>query len=334
MDIRHDWTREEARSVHDLPLPDLIFHAQRIHRKYNDPCEIQLCALLSIKTGRCSEDCAYCSQSAHYDTPVEDENILDVDAVLEAAAAARERGASRFCMGAAWREVREGPDFEKVLEMVRGVSALGIEACCTLGMLAGDQARRLAEAGLKCYNHNLDTGPVYYGRIVTTHTFEDRLETLRRIREAGITICSGGIIGMGESVDDRMEMLCVLAGFDPHPENVPINALVPIPGTPLEKRPRVPPLEVVRMIATARILLPRARVRLSAGRLEMSPEAQALSFVAGANSIFSGDRLLTTGNPDRRSDSELLASLGLRSSVRGGSQARPSSVDPAAHPVP
>lgn len=319
--IRHDWTVNEAREIHDQPLPDLIFRAQQVHRLHNDPCDIQLCTLLSIKTGRCSEDCSYCSQSAHHRTSLPSEGLLEVEDVLKAARTAYEGGSGRFCMGAAWRQVRDGREFDTVLEMVRGVRAIGMEACCTLGMLTDEQARRLADAGLTAYNHNLDTGPGFYEEVVTTHSYRDRLDTLRRVREAGISICSGGILGMGESVADRLEMLCVLAGFSPHPENVPINALVPVPGTPLEDRPIIPPLEVVRAIATARILLPRSRVRLSAGRREMSTEAQALCFLAGANSIFTGDRLLTTPNPTRQDDLGLLASLGLRPEARPATDA-------------
>ncbi len=308
---RHDWTVEEARAIHDLPLPDLIFRAQTLHRKFNDPNEVQLCALLSIKTGRCGEDCAYCSQSARHKTSVEKEAILDVEEVLEAARAARDRGANRFCMGASGRAARDGPEFDRVLEMVRGVRALGMEACCTLGMLTDEQAERLAEAGLTTYNHNLDTGPGFYSQIVSTHSYEDRLQTLERVRRAGISICSGGILGMGESVDDRAKMLTILANFEPPPENVPINALVPVEGTPLEGRPRVSTIEVARTVATARIMLPRARVRLSAGRREMTPEGQALCFVAGANSIFSGDKLLTTPNANQSDDGALLENLGM-----------------------
>jgi biotin synthase len=310
-EARHDWKLEEARQVHDLPLPELIFRAQSVHRRYHDPAKVQLCTLLSVKTGGCPEDCAYCPQSAHHDAAVEVDDLFEVSRVLEAASAARAAGATRFCMGAAWREVRDGREFDTVLDMVRGVRALGLEACCTLGMLREEQADRLAEAGLTAYNHNLDTGPAYYQRIITTRRYEDRLRTLRNVRRAGITVCSGGIIGMGESIDDRVEMLCVLAGLEPHPESVPINALVRVPGTPLEHRPPVSALEMARMVATARILLPRSRVRLSAGRLEMSAEAQALCFLAGANSIFTGEKLLTTANPAPDHDHELLRSLGL-----------------------
>jgi biotin synthase len=309
--LRHDWTVAELRALHDLPIPELLFRAQSLHRQFHDPCKVQRCALLSIKTGACPEDCAYCPQSAHHTTEVEREALLDVDAVLTSAREAHEGGASRFCMGAAWRQVRDGEQFDAVLDMVRGVRALGMEACCTLGMLTASQAQRLAEAGLTAYNHNLDTGPEFYGEIITTRTYDDRLQTLKHAREAGITLCSGGIVGMGESVNDRLEMLSVLASQDPHPESVPINALVPVAGTPLENRPPVDTFEMVRMIATARIALPTSMVRLSAGRLTMSDEAQTLCFLAGANSIFAGDKLLTTPNPGEDRDQALFEKLGL-----------------------
>jgi len=305
-------TLQEVRAIHDLPLPELLYRAHGVHRQYHAADEVQLCTLLSVKTGGCPEDCSYCPQSAHYDTPVSAEKSLAVDEVLEAATRARESGATRFCMGAAWREVKDGPAFDNVLAMVRGVRAIGMEACVTLGMLNEDQARRLKEAGLTAYNHNLDTSRQHYKSIISTRTYDDRLETLARVRKAGITICSGGIIGMGESIDDRCEMLRTLAALDPQPESVPINTLVATPGTPLAAMPPVEPLELVRMIATARILLPRARVRLSAGRMALSKEAQLLCFFAGANSIFYGEKLLTTGNPDVSEDQELLNAAGLR----------------------
>jgi biotin synthase len=311
-EIRHDWTVAELRALHDLPIPELLFRAQCAHRRHHDPATVQKCALLSIKTGACPEDCGYCPQSAHHGTGLEREALMDVDAVLDAARAARDAGSTRFCMGAAWREVREGPQFDRVLDMVRGVRALGMEACCTLGMLSADQARRLGEAGLTAYNHNLDTGPDYYGEIIHTRTYEDRLRTIQHVRDAGVTVCSGGIVGMGESVDDRLAMLAVLAGHDPHPESVPINALVAVKGTPLEGRPPVDTFEMLRMIATARIALPASKVRLSAGRLEMSDEAQALCFLAGANSVFAGDKLLTTPNPGEDRDTTLFEKLGLQ----------------------
>jgi biotin synthase len=311
-DIRHDWSVAETRAIHDLPLPDLLFRAQSVHRQHHRNDEVQLCSLLSIKTGACPEDCAYCPQSAHYRTNVGPERLLAVDEVLEQARAARGVGATRFCMGAAWRDVRDGRDFDSVLTMVRGVRELGMEACVTLGMLSADQARRLKEAGLTAYNHNLDTSPEFYGEIITTRTYDERLDTLARVRAAGISVCSGGIIGMGESIDDRCAMLVQLSNLPEHPESVPVNALVAVAGTPLADRPPVDAFELVRMVATARILMPGAVVRLSAGRASLSREAQVLCFVAGANSIFYGDRLLTTGNPDCEADLELLSTAGLR----------------------
>jgi len=305
-------TLQEVRALHDLPLPELLFRAQTVHRQHHAADEVQLCTLLSVKTGGCPEDCAYCPQSSHYETPVSVEKSLAVDEVLGAAKQARETGATRFCMGAAWREVKDGPAFDNVLAMVRGVRALGMEACVTLGMLNDDQAKRLKEAGLTAYNHNLDTSRQHYKSIISTRSYDDRLATLDRVRRAGITVCSGGIIGMGESIDDRCEMLRTLACLDPQPESVPINTLVATEGTPLAAMTPVEPLELVRMIATARILMPRSRVRLSAGRLSLSKEAQLLCFFAGANSIFYGEKLLTTGNPDVSEDQALLAAAGLR----------------------
>jgi biotin synthase len=313
-EIRHDWRDEEIRALYALPFPELLYRAQTAHRRHHDPTKVQLCTLLSIKTGGCPEDCAYCPQSARYATGLEREPLLEVEAVLAAARAAKANGSTRFCMGAAWRQVKEGEELERVLAMVRGVRALGLEACCTLGMLTEVQAERLAEAGLTAYNHNLDTGPGYYDRIITTRTYADRVETLGHVRRAGVTVCCGGILGMGESIADRLELLGVLARLDPHPESVPINALVAIPGTPLGDDPGRPPLEpldMVRTVATARLLMPASVVRLSAGRTEMSDETQALCFLAGANSIFTGDRLLTTPNPGEDHDKALLGKLGL-----------------------
>ena len=307
---KHEYTLREVRAIHDLPLPDLMYRAQTVHREHHRPGEVQLCTLLSVKTGGCPEDCGYCPQSSKYDTGVDAQRMLKTPEVLEAAARAKAAGAARFCMGAAWREVKDGPAFDEVLEMVKGVRTLGLEACCTLGMLTESQAERLAEAGLTAYNHNLDTSKTFYGKIISTRTFEDRLQTLSRVRKAGITVCSGGIIGMGESLDDRAGMLMTLANMDPQPESVPINALVATPGTPLGDRPPVDPVEFVRMIATARILMPKTKVRLSAGRLELSREAQLLCFLAGANSIFYGEKLLTTGNPDIEADQALLRAAG------------------------
>ena len=309
--IRHDWSDEEIEAIHNLPIPDLLFQAQLVHRRYHDPQKVQLCTLLSIKTGGCPEDCAYCPQSAYYKSGVNSQALLDTEEVVEAARQARDNGSTRFCMGAAWREVRQGPEFERVLEMVRKIRELGLEACCTLGMLTLDQAKRLAEAGLTAYNHNLDTGPDYYSRIISTRTYQDRLQTLEHVREAGVTVCCGGILGMGERLQDRIALLRVLSHLNPHPESVPINSLVRVEGTPLGHEPPVDPIEIVRMIATARIVMPKSRVRLSAGRTEMSVETQALCFVAGANSIFSGEKLLTTPNPGISHDRDLLAKLGL-----------------------
>ena len=309
---RHPTTPAEVRAIHDLPIPDLILRAQLVHREHHPATDVQLCSLLSVKTGGCPEDCSYCSQSSRYDTGLEKQRMMKTPEVLEAAGRAKSAGATRFCMGAAWREVKDGPAFDEVLEMVRGVRALGMEACCTLGMLTDGQARRLAEAGLTAYNHNLDTSRSFYGSVISTRTYDDRLRTLQTVRDAGITVCSGGIIGMGESIDDRCAMLATLANLDPQPESVPVNALAPMPGTPLGDRAPVDPLELVRMIATARILIPKARVRLSAGRLALSRESQVLCFLAGANSIFYGEKLLTTGNPDVEADQSLLRAVGMR----------------------
>jgi biotin synthase len=311
MTIRHDWTRAEARAIHDAPLLDLVYRAQGRHRLHHPPSEVQLCTLLSIKTGACPEDCAYCPQSAHYDTSVKAERLMGVEGVLEQARAAYDAGATRFCMGAAWRDVRDGAEFDSVLEMVRGVRSLGMEACVTLGMLSSEQAHRLKDAGLTAYNHNLDTSREHYQSIISTRAFDERLATLRHVRAAGITVCSGGIIGMGESVRDRCEMLRELAALDPHPESVPINALVRVEGTPLASLPPIQPTELWRMIACARIVMPLSKVRLSAGRAELSHEAQLMCLYAGANSIFYGDKLLTTPNPGEHDDRSLIADAGL-----------------------
>jgi biotin synthase len=311
----HQYTLAEVRAIHELPIPDLVMRAQLAHREHHPAGEVQLCSLLSVKTGGCPEDCAYCPQSSHYDTGLERERMMKTPEVLDAAARAKAAGATRFCMGAAWREVKDGPAFDEVVEMVRGVRALGMEACCTLGMLNESQAQRLAEAGLSAYNHNLDTSRSYYKSIISTRTYDDRLRTLANVRKAGITVCSGGIIGMGESLDDRCAMLMTLANLDPQPESVPVNALVPVEGTPLAEQTPVDGLELVRMIATARILMPASRVRLSAGRMALSREAQVLCFLAGANSIFYGEKLLTTGNPDVSADQSLLRDAGMRAAV-------------------
>jgi biotin synthase len=305
-------THEFVRTLYDRPLFELLDEARIIHRAHHPDQEVQLCTLLSVKTGGCPEDCKYCTQSSHYDTDVGPEKMLDVDEVLAAARRARDGGSTRFCMGAAWREVKDGPAFDRVLAMVRGVKELGLEACVTLGMVNEVQARKLKEAGLDAYNHNLDTSRRHYRSIVSTRTYDDRLDTLANVRAAGITVCSGGIIGMGESVDDRCDMLLTLAKLDPQPESVPINALVPMDGTPLGHLPPVDPMDLVRMIAVARILMPRARVRLSAGRTELSREAQLLAMYAGANSIFFGDKLLTATNPAEDGDLALLRDAGLR----------------------
>jgi biotin synthase len=311
--IRHDWTVNEVQALLDMPLFDLIDHARAVHRVYQ-PKDVQLASLLSIKTGGCPEDCAYCPQSAHYakQTGVAKESLMDVDAVLSKARTAREAGASRFCMGAAWREVKDGPEFDAVCDMVKGVRDLGMEACVTLGMLQPHQAQKLADAGLTAYNHNLDTSPEFYGDIISTRTYEDRLDTLKHVRDAGVTVCCGGIIGLGESTQDRASLLQTLAAMDPHPESVPINALVAVKGTPLEKQKPVDPLNLVRMVATARILMPKARVRLSAGRSNLSREAQILCLMAGANSFFYGEKLLTTPNNDTIADMQMLETIGLR----------------------
>lgn len=308
--LRHDWTAEEILDLLQQPLMDLVHRAQTIHRQFNPPNQIQLATLLSVKTGGCSEDCAYCPQSAHYRTTVEPQPIHPVETVLAAAERAKAAGASRFCMGWAWREIRDGKAFDQMLEMVRGVRSLGMEACVTAGMLTDTQAEKLAAAGLTAYNHNLDTSPEFYRQIITTRTYGDRLQTLERVRRAGISVCCGGIIGMGEGLGDRARMLSILASMNPHPESVPINALVAVAGTALEAQPPIDPLELVRMCAAARIVMPSAKVRLSAGRSQLSREAQVLCFLAGANSIFYGDMLLTTGNPEEAGDRQLLADIG------------------------
>jgi biotin synthase len=313
--IRHDFTLSEVRALHDAPLFELLDRARTIHRAFHTDGEVQLCTLLSVKTGGCPEDCAYCPQSSHHATEVKGEAMLDLDDVMSAARAAREQGATRFCMGAAWRQPKEGPAFDRVLDMVRGVKSLGLEACVTLGMLTDSQATRLKEAGLDAYNHNLDTSRAHYKSIISTRTYDERLVTLRNVRNAGITVCSGGIIGMGESIDDRCAMLIELAALDPHPESVPVNALVRVAGTPLEAAPPIDPLELVRMVAVARIMMPKARVRLSAGRTDLPREAQLMCLYAGANSIFYGERLLTTGNPAEDADRELLRVAGLRTAA-------------------
>jgi biotin synthase len=312
-EIRHDWRAEEVKGLLSGPLLALVDQARAVHRSHHEDGEVQLASLLSIKTGSCPEDCKYCAQSAHYakTTGLKRETLLNVGEVLEKAKIAKAAGANRFCMGAAWREVKDGAEFDSVIEMVKGVRALGMEACVTLGMLSQAQADRLAEAGLTAYNHNLDTSREFYGEIITTRTYQDRLDTLARVRRAGVEVCCGGIIGMGETVEDRARLLQTLANLDPHPESVPINALAAVPGTPLGDLPPVDPLDLVRMVAAARIMMPLSRVRLSAGRRALTKEAQILCFLAGANSIFYGDKLLTTANNDAADDLALIEEAGL-----------------------
>jgi len=311
-ELRHNWKRSEVEQIYRTPLTELVFRAQTVHRQSHAPDRVQTCQLISIKTGGCPEDCAYCPQSAHYDAPVERKGLLDAQHVIGVAREAAERGVTRFCMGAAWRQAPEGAEFERVLEMVRGVSALGMEVCCTLGMLSEVQAVRLKDAGLSAYNHNLDTSPEFYGSIISTRVYDDRLKTLAAVRKAGITVCCGGILGMGEREADRIGLLHQLATLQPHPESVPINMLVRVEGTPLASMPALDPLEMVRAIATARILMPASRVRLAAGRKQLSPEAVTMCFLAGANSIFVGEKLLTTPSPGPDEDEQLLQTLGLK----------------------
>jgi biotin synthase len=311
-EIRSNWTKEEIAAVYNTPLLELVYKAASVHRKYHNPQEVQVSSLLSIKTGGCPEDCAYCPQAARYHTEVKVHKLLSQAEVVTAAENAKAGGASRMCLGAAWREVRDNRDFDAVLDMVKGINAQGLEVCCTLGMITEEQAVKLADAGLYAYNHNIDSSEEFYGEVITTRTYSDRLETLANVRKAGLTICSGGIIGMGESAEDRIGMLKTLANLPKHPESVPINALVPIEGTPLADQEQVPSWDMIRMVATARIVMPATVVRLSAGRLQMSQEAQALCFMAGAGSIFAGDKLLTTPNPAFNEDRDLFDILGLR----------------------
>jgi len=308
--LRHDWTREELRALFELPLPELIFRAQRVHREHFDPAAVQISTLLSIKTGGCPEDCAYCPQSAHYETGLRADKLMPLDAVLAEARAARQAGASRFCMGAAWRSPKER-DLDHVCALVEGVKALGMETCVTLGMLTAAQAQKLKASGLDYYNHNLDSSPEFYGKIITTRTYADRLETLEHVRAAGIHVCCGGIVGMGEGRADRIGLIATLANLPMHPESVPINMLVRVAGTPLEDAPALEPIEFVRTVAVARIAMPQSMVRLSAGREDMSEETQALCFLAGANSIFYGPKLLTTPNSEQSRDRALMDRLGL-----------------------
>lgn len=311
-EIRNDWTKDEVRSVYTMPLMELAYQASVVHRKYQSTGEVQVCTLLSIKTGGCPEDCSYCPQSARFNTEIDPAGLLPLDDVREAAHRAASSGSTRFCMGAAWRRVRNNKDFDRVLDMVREVNDMGMEVCATLGMLTPEQAVRLKDAGLTAYNHNLDTSEEHYGNIITTRTYADRLETISHVQKAKISVCSGGIIGLGESEEDRISMLHTLATLPEHPESVPVNALIAVPGTPLENQERVSVWEMMRMIATARILMPKAMVRLSAGRVEMPVTEQALCFMSGANSIFAGEKLLTTANNDIDEDKAMFELLGLK----------------------
>lgn len=310
-ELKSNWTKSEIESIYNLPLLALVYKAAAVHHDFHPADEVQICTLLSIKTGACPENCSYCPQSAHHDTNLKVQKLMPNIEVMQKASEAKASGATRFCMGAAWREVKDNQEFEQVLEMVRSISQMGMEVCCTLGMITESQAHKLKAAGLYAYNHNLDTSESFYKQIISTRTYQDRLDTLNNVRKAGITVCCGGIIGMGESDQDRIELLMNLANMNPHPESVPVNALVAVEGTPLEKQKRVDPFELVRMIATARILMPKSMVRLSAGRLELSKEAQALCFMAGANSVFAGEKLLTTANPEMEQDMAMFKSLGL-----------------------
>jgi biotin synthase len=311
MENRNNWTLSEVSEIYNQPSLDLIYQAATVHRQFHSPSEVQVCTLLSIKTGGCPEDCSYCPQAARYNTDVDHQSLLSVDEVLTKASIAKNNGATRFCMGAAWRNVKDNKQFDRVIEMVKGVNEIGMEVCCTLGMLTESQAERLKEAGLYAYNHNLDTSSEYYDQIITTRTYDDRLETLENVRKTGISVCSGGIIGLGETDMDRIAMLHTLSTLPQHPESVPVNALVRVKGTPLENQERISIWEMLRMIATARILMPTSQVRLSAGREEMSITEQAFCFLAGASSIFAGEKLLTTPNPDVNQDKMMFELLGL-----------------------
>ena len=312
MQLRNNWTFQEIEAIYNKPLLELMYEAATVHRAFNETGEVQVCTLLSVKTGGCSEDCSYCPQAARYNTGLKAHKLMNVDEVLSKANEAKENGSTRFCMGAAWREVRDNSDFDKVLDMVKGVNKIGLEVCCTMGMLTEDQAQKLKEAGLHAYNHNLDTSEDHYDKIITTRTYKDRLNTIGNVRDAGISVCSGGIIGLGESTDARIGMILTLATLPAHPESVPVNALVAVKGTPLEDMKRVSVFDMVRMIATIRIVMPQTMVRLSAGRLDMPVSEQALCFMAGANSIFAGDKLLTTPNPTFTDDMAMFDLLGLK----------------------
>jgi biotin synthase len=309
---KHNWTKEEIIAIYNKPMMDLLFEAASIHREHHDPNVVQVSTLVSIKTGGCSEDCGYCPQAARYNTGVEGNNLMSVNQVKEQAVQAKSGGSSRVCMGAAWRNVKDGPEFDQVLEMVRTINKMDMEVCCTLGMITENQAQRLAEAGLYAYNHNLDTSEDYYKEVISTRGFEDRLQTIENVRKTSVTVCSGGIIGMGESVEDRAGMLVALSTLNPQPESVPINALVAVEGTPMQDEKPVEIWEMIRMVATTRIVMPHTQVRLSAGRMNMSREGQAMCFFAGANSIFAGDKLLTTPNPDVNEDMKMFDLLGLK----------------------
>lgn len=316
--LRHDWTKNEILAIYNKPLLQLVYEAATVHRAFHNPEEVQISTLLSVKTGGCPEDCSYCGQAARYHTDIKVQALLTTDTVLAHAKKAKDSGSSRFCMAAAWREVRNNSDFDRIIEMVKGVNEMGLEVCCTLGMLTEEQALRLQEAGLYAYNHNLDTSEEFYDDIISTRKFDNRINTINNVRKAGITVCSGGIIGLGETDKDRISMLCTLANMEKHPESVPINALARVKGTPLENNPKVPIWDMVRMIATARIVMPASMVRLSAGRIEMNEEEQAWCFMAGANSIFTGERetLLVTPNPGVTEDMQMLANLGLKPMVK------------------
>lgn len=324
---RHDWTKEEILQIYNKPFMDLLYEAATVHRGNHDPNTVQVSTLLSIKTGGCSEDCGYCPQAARYHTNIEGNDLMSVNQVKAQALRAKEAGSSRVCMGAAWRNVKDGEEFDEVLEMVRTINRLGMEVCCTLGMITENQAKRLAEAGLYAYNHNLDSSEEYYKEVISTRDFKDRLHTIENVRKTAVTVCSGGIIGMGESAEDRAGMLVALSTLNPQPESVPINALVPVEGTPMEEQEPVSIWEMVRMIATTRIVMPQTQVRLSAGRTQMSREGQAMCFFAGANSIFAGDKLLTTPNPDVNEDMEMFKMLGLNPQKPFVKKAQPETVD-------
>ncbi len=325
--IRHDWTKEEILEIYNKPMMDLLYEAATIHRQFHDPNTVQVSTLLSIKTGGCPEDCGYCPQAARYHTDIEGNDLMSVQQVKAQALRAKASGSSRVCMGAAWRNVKDGQEFEDVLEMVRTINKLDMEVCCTLGMITETQAQRLAEAGLYAYNHNLDTSEEYYKEVISTRGYEDRLKTIDNVRKTNVTVCSGGIIGMGESTEDRAGMLVALSKLNPQPESVPINALVAVEGTPMEEEKPVPIWDMIRMVATTRIVMPNTQVRLSAGRTQMNREGQAMCFFAGANSIFAGDKLLTTPNPDVNEDMEMFKTLGLQPQKPFVKKAQPETVE-------